>query len=437
MPDISQLTNALNTYDGSQDSMINFASLAQQILGDNWFSVIYEAMGTLPQPLQEKLDHVYRYYGASLSWGEIQEYLNQTEPLDVAQISERIPTLEYWLSFFNEPGIQAVEQLKAKLQATPQPALTDTPPADFQPTTESADMTINQNTAGNYEYSTDNSNLQSDGNTFAPQQTSSSADNVNAAYDANSQAYDPNAQAYDSNAQAYDPNAQAYDPNAQAYDPNAQAYDPNAQAYDPNAQVYDPNAQAYDPNAQAYDPNAQTYDPNAQAYDPNAQAYNPNAPVETTPYQPEEPESNEQFLAKRAFRQLDFVNSVHAWIEARCIDLGKIEIYNYKHYGFLIDAMEQAKKDIQEVLASPVYYPALESVRPNGLKTLQNSLVALEKDLEIAYDNSPTESSPLVNDEIDSEEARKMLGMVDTSNQKEYLGPAPDGFEMIDDPYQT
>ena len=66
MPNISRLTEALNLYDGSQDSMINFASLAQQELGDDWFSGIYEAMGALPDGLKEKLDHVYRYYGASL-----------------------------------------------------------------------------------------------------------------------------------------------------------------------------------------------------------------------------------------------------------------------------------------------------------------------------------------------------------------------------------
>ena len=157
--------------------------------------------------------------------------------------------------------------------------------------------------------------------------------------------------------------------------------------------------------------------------------------VKAPQYQPQKPETNEQFLAKKAFKQLDFVNGVHAWIEARCIGLGNIEIYKYKHYGFLVDAMEQARKNIKEVLASPAYYPAIEATRLNGLQTLQNSLVALEKDLETAYDNLPGEITNLIKEDIDSDEARRMLGMLDTSTRKEYLGPAPDGFEMIDDPF--
>ena len=152
-------------------------------------------------------------------------------------------------------------------------------------------------------------------------------------------------------------------------------------------------------------------------------------------FQPEKPETNEQFLARKAFKQLDFVNMVHSWMDARCISLGNIEIYTYKHYGFLIDAMEQTRKDIKEVLSSPAYYPAIEATRPNGLQMLQNSLVALEKDLEIAYDNAPSETTALIKDDVNPDEARRMLGMLDTSNKKEYLGPAPDGFEMLDDPF--
>ena len=66
--------------------------------------------------------------------------------------------------------------------------------------------------------------------------------------------------------------------------------------------------------------------------------------------------------------------------------------------------MEQVQKDIKEVLSSPAYYPALEAERSNGLQLLQNRLVALEKDLEVAYDNAPTDISPLVNEEMDADE---------------------------------
>ena len=230
-----------------------------------------------------------------------------------------------------------------------------------------------------------------------------------------------------------------YNPNV-GYDPNG-GYTPNA-GYDPNG-GYTPNA-GYSPNEDLHKANNGSYNPEAFLNEninyttgiPTINSLNTNTSQKQT-YVPEIPETKEQFMARKVFKQLDFVNMVHAWIEARCIELGKIEIYAYKQYGFLIDVMEQVQKDIKEVLSSPAYYPALEAERSNGLQLLQNRLVALEKDLEVAYDNAPTDISPLVSEEMDADEARRMLGMIDNSNKKEYLGPAPDGFEIMEDPFAS
>ncbi len=664
-----RLDEALAAYTGQPDSLNNFATVAEQELGEDWTNTIYDIMTDLDAPLKEKLDHVYFYYGATLAWGEIQGYLTQSEPLDVDDLNERIPTLEYWLTFFGDAGKKLVDELKQALQnqiassaqTTPQNSVAtvqNNPEETFTPTEPSKGINASDETAiletttdeneipetpieeddilegtvneeDIFEQPVDESEILEDttneDNIFEPpfdedeiletssdeDMTSASstdteidipqieeddifeqpfdeetfdipeipqseqpldlpqipqmedearqpeineADNLNEAelnileipqpqqeeasqpyqsteeepitvfpqipetndlqqpeyqqpqhdengYPIDNQQYDENGypidnQQYDENGypidnQQYDENGypidnQQYDENGypidnQQYDENgypidSQQYDENGypienQQYDENGypidnQQYDENG--YPINNQQYDENGylinnQQYDENGypidnQQYDGNSypinnQQYNgyneslsspetinmalPNSerikPAEK--YQPEQPETNEQFLAHKAFRQLDFVNTVHSWIDARCIGLGNIEIYNYKHYGFLIDAMEQAKKDIQEVLSSPAYYPAIETARPNGLQTLQNSLVALEKDLEVAYDNASSETTALIRDEIDTAEARRMLGMVDTTNRKEYLGPAPDGFEMIDDPF--
>ena len=155
----------------------------------------------------------------------------------------------------------------------------------------------------------------------------------------------------------------------------------------------------------------------------------------TPVYQQQPAETNEEFMAKKVFHQLDFLTAVRCWINARCISLGNKEIYSYRHYGFLIDVMEEAKKDLKIVLASPTFYPAIEKVRKDGLNQLQSSLKSLESDLKIAYDNLPSELTDLIADSTNVDDLRRALGAVDTSNKPELLGVAPDGFEMLEDPF--
>ena len=708
MANIQRLTEALNAYTGEQDSLMAFAKVAEEELGENWTNVIYDVITPEDETQKEKLDHVYHYYGATLAWGEVQGYLEQEEPLDLAELSERIPTLEYWLNFFGDQGLKIVNELQDKMrqqalmdevykidnirkesaklatsmQSTPAEessktpetasesetattemdmptrqteAMSDMSVADTAPESDEMPMTMadeseifdmDQMPSEGWEaeepveeiqtteaseretipdsqietatetkavsaetntpisqvepteisepnhqqkavdealqsnsYNTENSssisaqkavretespnefpafsqsnnqeenteNVSSDLPSIPtiptmptiPQQPEalkkkdgsasetvhtteedssfpsipavptvpfeSGADETAEGYGYTGNVNQVEQPTYNESASVEnmsqsgqpmnDENGYPYQPQA-LYNENAYAgnmsqteqpmYDENGYPYQPqipyNEGVYADNTQQpYDENAYAYE--ATAYD-NAHQTDSN-EAYqsnyaesgtnynyepgqhdevgysNANAPVRqaeqrpltpqmngvppTMPgdehvrvssrFQPERPETNEQFLARKAFKQLDFVNMVHSWMDARCISLGNIEIYTYKHYGFLIDAMEQTKKDIKEVLSSPAYYPAIEATRPNGLQMLQNSLVALEKDLEIAYDNAPSETTALIKDDVNPDEARRMLGMIDTSNKKEYLGPAPDGFEMLDDPF--
>ena len=155
----------------------------------------------------------------------------------------------------------------------------------------------------------------------------------------------------------------------------------------------------------------------------------------TPVYKQQPAETNEEFMAKKVFHQLDFLTAVRCWINARCISLGNKEIYSYRHYGFLIDVMEEAKKDLKDVLAAPTFYPAIEKVRKDGLIQLQSSLKSLESDLKIAYDNLPSELTDLIADSTNVNDLKKALGSIDTSNKPELLGVAPDGFEMLEDPF--
>lgn len=409
MTDTEKLIQALNSYTGEQDSLATFAAIASEELGENWISSIYDSLPNLTPELKERLDHVYHYYGATLSWGEVNEYLEQPTLLNVSEITERIPTLEYWLNFFGQDGQNLINQLQEKLQQ-------QTQTEQNEPQTE-----INTPDNGYEPQALDVDKISSDAD----------LPDFDIVPDLPENPAIPEQNFYNHNdGYAYD-NAESMgnivsDEDYAQYDNDNYTYNEDEIPY-----IDDGMAQAYYGEGGDIHPEFSNQSENdafssTEQYTQNSSFINQ-----------QHPETKEYFMATRAFKQLDFVNIVHTWIDARCISLGNIEIYKYKYYGFLIDAMEQAKKDIQEVLSSPAYYPSLEEVRQDGLKILKNSLIVLEKDLEVAYANSPSDVTSLIADEIDVDEARRLLGMVDTTNRKEYLGPAPDGFEMIDDPYDS
>ncbi len=149
----------------------------------------------------------------------------------------------------------------------------------------------------------------------------------------------------------------------------------------------------------------------------------------------EKVETSEEFLVRQVFQDIDLLDRIQAWTAARCVELGNIEIYAYKFYGFQVDVMEHAKRGITEVLEDPTLYPLVEDVKEQGMEYLRRKLTSLESDLQVAYDNAQTDITPLVAEDADATHARSLLGSLDTSDSKEFLGPAPDGFEMVDDPY--
>lgn len=142
------------------------------------------------------------------------------------------------------------------------------------------------------------------------------------------------------------------------------------------------------------------------------------------------------WAVEKVFKQIAMTQSVQAWIAARCIELGNIEVFAYPHYGFLVDLMQQTLNDIKSLLTSQELLVSIDASYPNGIRQLQNMQISLEKDLQIAYQNTDSEETPLTKETLNDSDIRRVLGRLDTSNQPEYLGPAPDGFEAVMDPYE-
>lgn len=298
MADINKIKEALQNYTGESESLNHFASVASAELGENWIETIYETLTDLSADEKEKLDHAFQYYAATMAWNEAQAYLNQTEPLNVAAVTDRIPVLEHWLAFFQDAGLQVVEQLKQKL----------------------------------------------DQESSSPQEQTDTSDS---------------------------------------------------------------------------------------AESPTEQQTESEEPQESQPIVVEKPKSEALWTVEKIRKQTDMTKEIQSWVAARCVELGNREVFAYPYYGFVVDVMRQTRKDIQTLLDSADMLQEVNENYPGEVRRLQDYQVSLDKDLEVALQNGLSDETALISDELTGDDARRLLGQLDTSNTTEFSGPAPDGFEVI------
>ncbi|MBR6411800.1 MAG: hypothetical protein IKS41_01395 [Alphaproteobacteria bacterium] len=306
MADISKIKEALQNYTGEAESLNNFAAVAAAELGENWVETIYDTLTDLSAEEKEKLDHAFQYYAATMAWNEAQAYLNQTEPLDTAAVSARIPVLEHWLAFFQEAGLDVVNQLKQKLSAM--------------------------------------------GSEEAPAETDESS---------------------------------------------------------------------YQEEQQE--------DNEAEEEAQPAVEQKP----EEKPIVIEKPKSEALWTVEKIKKQADMTKDIQSWVAARCVSLGNREVFAYPYYGFVVDVMRQTRKDIQSLLDSEEMLREVNENYPGEVRHLQDYQVSLDNDLEIAQQNGISDETALISDELTGDDARRVLGQLDTSNTPEFSGPAPDGFEVV------
>ena len=480
MANTTNLLEALSSYQGDQPSLRRFVETATQELGDNWTETIYQTLPNLPSGLKEKLDHAFQYHGATLSWNEIQSYLSSSVPLDIATVSTRVEPLSYWLKFFGEAGETAIQKLKDKLDQEKEnqtASLIENQSVDQPENNEIIQEIDDLNSNGFEEESSLNNNQEIDSynDPMSLEPETSNEEYPQEEYAGETYEETPYTQeeymgeTYEEAPYTQEEYAgETYEEASytqEEYAGETYEEDPYTQeeyageTYEETPYTQEEYAgETYEETPytqeeymdETYEETpytqeeymGETYEEapyTQEEYIENEQqgsVEDMESPFWRTPvYKPEKQETNEEFMAKKVFHQLDFLTAVRCWINARCISLGNKEIYSYRHYGFLIDLMEETKKDLEIVLASPTFYPAIEQVRAEGLKLLQSALKALESDLKIAYDNLPSELTDLISDSTNVDDLKKMLGALDTSNKPELLGVAPDGFEMLEDPF--
>lgn len=319
------LENALLLYTGTQESLDAFVNAAINALGPNWTETIYQTLGDLPPDEKERLDHAFKYYAALTAWAEAQSYLAEETFSNKAEIQERLPILEHWLSFFEGQGDELIRELQRRLDDTAASSekAAETAPAAQPETAPTTDGT-------------------------EPAHTAETAVEV---------------------------------------------------AADIPAEVAPP----------------------AEA-----------AATETTDTLP----PPEPFEIQKIKKQIALAQDLQAWIAARCIHLNKKNVYEYPFFGLMLDMMEETKNDITAVFEAPELAAFQEPDNPTGAY-LKEVKEALDADLTVAYRYLESQPSDLIKQGLDALTVRKTLGALDTSDTKEVIGPAPDGFEPLMDPYEA
>lgn len=129
-------------------------------------------------------------------------------------------------------------------------------------------------------------------------------------------------------------------------------------------------------------------------------------------------------------RQKRLYDDANNWLNAWCIRMDEMDKTSYPHYGFIVDITYDLKEKIQNVLENQLLDELVDREIEGGKEALERLAQALDKEL----DGLPDDLKLSTKDKMELD-ARALLGELDTSNKKENIGPAADGFVLMDDPY--
>ena len=144
------------------------------------------------------------------------------------------------------------------------------------------------------------------------------------------------------------------------------------------------------------------------------------------------PDTPEVFTIRKIMTEIDLLKQVQSWLAARCVSLNNMEVYAYPFFGFVVDLLRQTVKDMESLEEKPEYSELLDRIFPEGRKGFDNTKAAIKSDITMAEENCESSVTGLISDNVDMNSVRDALGAIDESDTVEYIGPPPEGFEMLD-----
>lgn len=413
-----QILEALEKYSGDVESLNQVVGIATQELGSDWTEKIYEDMSDASADIKERLDHAFNYYAATTAWNEIQNYLTQTEPLNYSETLERVPVLEHWLSFFGAAGEEVVEELRNKLRKQAQDSAQNTTALDEPFAVSSLDV----------QEKIDNIFSDKEENASDFKDVSAYLDYNNSV---NEQPVIPEMAPEETTPSGFEVSANDINDifGSSLSDTTIQQTSSEDFAQTVSAPVTVQEQEA--PTEEQMPIMTAFQERRTDVFDPI---------VSETPSQdhmPLQQESEQAWQIGKLFRQINFIDNIESWISFRCLELGYTDFYTYRYYGFLVDVLDKTIDELTQVLAQTQLYDLIEARQAGGVQFLQNKLLAYQKESKEAHEGVLSDLSPLMREDLSVDDLKNRLGGMDLSGEKEYLGPAPDGFEMIDDPYEN
>lgn len=481
---LKPLMDALAAYQQDQQTLQPIVDAAQAVYGPDWTAVLTNELETIQDmdptvlnSLKEKANHAIHYYGALAAWEEAHQYLNATDPVDPTLLEDRLPTLEYWLALFGDEGTKVVTKLRQLLanispvlsdasqpieavvpvqetqisetvqveqapmqQDVPMPA--DVTASDEQPVEDMAAFTrqetqidIGQSLASETDpmpVQEERLQTQADIQVYPESISEDTVLNEEDILDTSAMPAPEPIAAQTSYTEDIVGDPIVPEPVApQAEEMYVQDENPSSDIVYEQEEQDNVSVQA-DVFENRPDETVQMPDAFVSPTDEEP-SYEPQPVVipaaeETIVIAQESPKNWE---ISNYLKEKELYDQVVAWVTARCIHMGNIELTAYPHYGFVVDMMRSLKDKIQNLLDNQLLAEVIEQQLKEGRKELEDFLKVI--DTELAH--LPEIESQPADNIIEGADARAILGQIDTSNTKEYLGPAPDGFELMDDPY--
>ena len=431
---LRELEKALEDYQETQETLNAFVGVAQRILGDEWLSLLPDMIendNTLvpndKKVLKDKANHAIHYYGALAAWEEAYSYLNNAQVATLDLLRERLPVLEYWLNLFGQEGKDLVQKVRALAQ---QKAQEKTDAEEQQ--VEALQQSLSENPAPIAQTE------------VAQRESMQTMQSTDLAQDAklpeDSQIIDvPQAQT-SAQAEVVEP-APALVEAAEETQQVLQTED--AFSTEPVPALVEGGLETQSAPEELVVSQMPEPDINRDTYpdlsleelvdEGSAGALNA-APAQIMEAPQNATETTYGFSQNWDIasyqRQKRLYDDANNWLNAWCIRMDEMDKTSYPHYGFIVDITYDLKEKIQNVLENQLLDELVDREIEGGKEALERLAQALDKEL----DGLPDDLKLSTKDKMELD-ARALLGELDTSNKKENIGPAADGFVLMDDPY--
>ena len=370
---LERISDALQTYTGREESMHQVVSVLEEELGENWTQTVFQDLQSLPPALKRNLTNVFNYYAATVAWNETQTYLADPELEYTPEIEERLPILRHWLEFFGDPGVEVYKKLEDRLAEIAAQEKDNT----SQPTEEVA---TESKPESDIESEIEKTDEVTPSDEEIPSEEIQETQEVTESEDVENQVEES------------------------------------------------PEADTDLPVDGAELDLEETKDEIEEN------------PEEEESEEPEKEEVAEEFAdnpmyfeIQKLSNQVALLEQNRAWLAARCIQLKDIEVYAYPFYGFIVDLMRQILKSMENILSNEDAVSLIDIAFDGGREAFDHKKEAIEHDIELAEQNCESATTALISDDMDMDEVKRTLGTIDDSDTVEYMGPAPDGFELLDD----